>query len=722
MFVVPYSVNHRETWDEYVRRSKNGTFLLERAFMDYHADRFTDCSMLVYDDVVLSAEERDFRLGTEGLKAIFPANWVEEERCVYSHQGLTYGGLIFTEETTQAEVMRAMQAILRYCMDMMQALRVVYKPIPYIYSACPSQEDLYALFRMGGKLRTRAVSSVVMLQAPLKMRTLRMRQAKKALDHGLYIDRLAEGDAQGLHTFWTLLTDVLQRHHGVRPVHAEEEMSLLMNRFPKEIKVFLVKRDAQVLAGCVVFLCRQVAHVQYIAAGPEGRELGALDLLFRYLITERCKQLDFLDFGISTENGGMMLNEGLIFQKEGFGGRAVCYDSYEIPIDRDRVRAVYTKPSDGEENERIKFLYLKAVNDSFEPQLSSRIEDVIRSGWYLQGEAGRLFEQHFAAYCGTRHCVGTANGLEALTLILRAYRELEGWAAGDEVIVPATTFIATHLAVVEAGLTPVLCEPDPAHCLITAEGARPLITPRTRAILPVHLYGRVCPMDGLLALTAEHGLRVVEDAAQAHGAVYRGRRAGHLGHAAAFSFYPGKNLGALGDAGCVVTDDDALAAVVRKMGNYGCREKYVNQYKGMNSRLDEMQAAVLDVKLPRLDADNERRRHLASLYLSGIRNPLVALPPLPKHPEEHVFYVFPVRSIVRDLLQAHLKARGIDTQVHYPLPPHKQEAFREWNHLCLPVTERIHRETLSLPLSPMMSEAQVERIVRAVNEFNVQGG
>ena len=274
MTVIPYSVNHKETWNQFVRQSKNGTFLLERDFMDYHADRFVDCSLLVYgDDVELSDEERDFQLGLDGLKALFPANWVEKERCVYSHQGLTYGGLVVSEEATQVEVLEAIQAIMRYCMDMLQAQRVVYKPIPYIYSTCPAQEDLYALFRVGAKLKSRSVSSVVMLKTPLKMRTLRMRQAKKALDHNLYIDRLVDGDERGLHEYWVLLTDVLTRHHGVRPVHSEEEISLLMSRFPKEIKVFLVRHEERVVAGCVVFLCRQVAHIQYIAAGDEPQRL-----------------------------------------------------------------------------------------------------------------------------------------------------------------------------------------------------------------------------------------------------------------------------------------------------------------------------------------------------------------------------------------------------------------------------------------------------------------
>ncbi len=720
MIIVPYSVNHKEAWNQFVAQSKNGTFLLQRDFMDYHADRFTDCSLLVYERSVVGDEEREKCYGIEGLKAVFPANWVEQERCVYSHQGLTYGGLVVGTDATQAEVMAAMQHIVRYCIDMLGAQRMIYKPIPYIYSSCPAQEDLYAVFRLGGKLASRSVSSVVDLASPLKMRTLRLRQAKKALEHNLYIDRLMEGDDNSLHAFWQLLTHVLQTRHSVDPVHTEEEIKLLMGRFPKEIKVFLVKREQEVVAGCLVFVCRQVAHVQYIAAGNEGRELGALDLLFRHLIQDRYKTLDFLDFGISTEQGGQLLNEGLIFQKEGFGGRAVCYDSYEIVLDKDVVHATDGKGGNLADD-RIKFLYLKSINDSFEPQLSNAIADVVRSGWYLQGQAVRTFEQQFAQYIGTNHCVGVGNGLDALTIVLRAYGHLEGWKPGDEVIVPANTFIASILAITQAGLTPVLAEPSIDDYLIDVSKIPALITERTRAIMPVHLYGRVCNMPVINQLAREHGLRVIEDAAQAHGAMLQGQRAGHLGDAAAFSFYPAKNLGCLGDGGAIVTDNEELARICRMIGNYGSSEKYVHELKGINSRLDEIQAAVLSVKLPRLDEDNEHRRRLAQMYIEGIDNPLIIEPQLPRNPLEHVWYVFPIRCAVRDQLKEYLRRHGVDTQVHYPTPPHLQGAYPELARLALPISERLHREILSLPISPTLGEIHIRHVIRLVNEFNVEG-
>ncbi len=714
MTIIPYSARLGEVWDTFVRQSRNGTFLLERRFMDYHADRFADSSLMVYDGIQFEPTDQP---GLDGLVCIMPANWAADEATLYSHQGLTYGGLILAPSTTQQQTLEAMQAILRYAMDMMQARRVVYKPIPYIYSVYPSQEDLYALFRCGGRLVGRGVSTTVALDEPLKMRTLRLRQAKKAVENGLYIERGTGPEDDNLAAFWGILEGVLREHHGVSPVHSLQEMRLLMSRFPGEIRLFTVQHpEAGAVAGCLLFVTRRVAHVQYIAANPQGRELGALDMLFRNLINDQLQGLSYLDFGISTEQGGTVLNEGLIFQKEGFGGRAVCYDQYEIPLDRDVVNTIVEAEEDP--TERIKFFYLKAVNDSFEPELSNAIGQVMRSGWYLQGQENKLFASEFAAYCGVDHCLNVGNGLDALTLILRAYRTLHGWQEGDEVIVPANTFIASVLAVTQAGLKPILCEPDMADYNIHAAQVAPLITQRTRAIICVHLYGRVCDVEPLATLARNHGLRLIEDAAQAHGAIYRGRRTGALADAAAFSFYPAKNLGALGDAGAALTNDADLARMISMQQSYGYSQKYVCDVKGINSRMDEVQAAVLRVKLRRLDADNERRRQLAAVYAAEIDNPLVTLPPAPRR-EECVYYVYPIRTPHRDLLQQHLRRHGIDTQIYYPIPPHQQGAYAELAHLRLPITERIHRETLSLPISPMLSEAQVRRIAEVVNAFNV---
>jgi len=703
MEIVQYTNVLGGEWDAFVRTSKNGTFLLERGFMDYHSERFSDCSLMLYED--------------NHLTGLFPANWDETQHVVWSHQGLTYGGLIVSEEATQMQVLEMLQTVSLWFIDYLQARRMIYKPIPYIYSTCAASEDLYALFRAGAKLKHRCVSSAVCMANPLKMRKLRVRGARKAIDNDLYIDRMSEEDWPTLEAFWEVLTNVLQRHHGVAPVHTVAEMTLLMTRFPHQIKLYLVRKERQVVAGCLVFLTRKVAHIQYIAASEEGRELGALDLLFRHLINERFKQMDYVDFGVSTERGGLYLNEGLIFQKEGFGARSVCYDTYELDFDRTVIAQIL--PHKETVQTPVKFLDLKRITASFEPLLSEEILRVVHSGWYLQGECVKTFEEHFANYIGTRHCILCGNGLEALTLILRACKMLNLWDDDSEVIVPANTFIATILAIKEAGLKPVLIEPSISDYLLDVSLLEKMRTERTVAVMPVHLYGRVCDMKAINAFASEHGLLVIEDAAQAHGAMLGELRAGHLGHAAGFSFYPGKNLGALSDAGCVTTDDDTLAELIRKIANYGSAKKYIHEVAGLNSRSDEIQAAVLDVKLPRLDADNERRRWIAHRYLEAIDNPLVILPTLPKDECEHVFYVFVVRCSYRDQLQDWLKKQGVETIVHYPIPPHHQQALPELASLKLPVSEMIHREILSLPISPLMTEQEIDQVIKAMNQFNV---
>ena len=696
-----------------MEESKQGTFLLDRNFMDYHADRFFDCSLLVYND-----DNNDSELSDDSLVALFPANWVEEEKTVYSHQGLTYGGLITKPSITQSEVLKAMQKILMYYASLLGARTLVYKAIPYIYSRVPSQEDLYALFRAGAQLEGRAVATVLSVANPLSMRTLRVRKAKKALECGFYIERMREGDEACLREYWQVLEEVLGTYHNAKPVHTADEMALLMNRFPRNIRLFVVKdTNARIVSGIVVFETENVAHIQYIASVADGRKYGALDLLLRHICGERYKDKEFIDFGISTENGGQFLNEGLIFQKEGFGGRAVCYDVYKLELKRNRLlKMSEIAPEVGRRS--VPFLDLKAINESFEPELSDSMLHAMQSGRYLLGEENRLFERDWCRYVGTSNAVLCGNGLDALTLILRAYKTLKGWSDGDEVIVPANTYIASILAIREAGLKPVLVEPKLADYTIHADDCAKAVTDSTRAIMPVHLYGRVCPdMENILLLAREHGLVVVEDAAQAHGAMWQGRRAGHLGDAAGFSFYPGKNLGALGDAGCVVTDDDELARVVRCMANYGSSVKYVNEYEGVNSRTDEIQAAALRVKLPRLDKDNAQRREIARKYIDGIKNPMIQLPLWPKEEQECVWHVFPIRCAERDALQKYLAEAGVQTLIHYPIAPHKQDALKHLEHGPLPLTQRIHEEELSLPISPLMTLEDAEYVACLVNKF-----
>lgn len=364
----------------------------------------------------------------------------------------------------------------------------------------------------------------------------------------------------------------------------------------------------------------------------------------------------------------------------------------------------------------ISFLDLKKLNSVYAEQLREACARVIDSGWFIGGQELANFERSFAEYCGVEHCVGVANGLDALTLTLRAWKEMGRLEEGDEVIVPANTYIASVLAITENRLKPVLVEPDPQTFNLSAEGVQAALTDKTRAVVAVHLYGQMADMKGIMALADQHDLLVLEDAAQSHGASIDGRRAGSWGHAAGFSFYPGKNLGALGDAGALATHDEALAKMVRGLGNYGSYRKYENEFQGVNSRLDEIQAAMLSVKLVHLDREIVARRKVATAYLEGIDNPGVRLPHL-NAPEQHVWHLFVVRCERREELQRHLHDSGVQTLIHYPIPPHKQQAYSAFGNLSLPLTEAIHREVLSLPISPVMSEDEIQAVVRAVNAF-----
>lgn len=358
----------------------------------------------------------------------------------------------------------------------------------------------------------------------------------------------------------------------------------------------------------------------------------------------------------------------------------------------------------------IPFLDLKKINLAHEAELKAAFERVLHSGWYILGDEVKAFEEDFARYCGTRHAVGVSNGLDALHLILRGY----GIGVGDEVIVPSNTYIATWLAVTYAGATPVPVEPIEATYNLDSARVAAAITPRTRAIMVVHLYGQPAEMDSILEIAAKHGLKVIEDAAQAHGARYKGRRTGGLGDAAGFSFYPGKNLGALGDAGAVTTNDPELADKVRTLLNYGSRVKYQNEVQGYNCRLDEVQAAVLRVKLKYLDAETERRKQIAAFYSKELKG--LALPTVPAHMDP-VWHLYVVRSRSRDLLQKTLTEAGVGTMIHYPVPPHLQPAYRMLGYKTgdFPVAERIHQEVLSLPMGPTMSDEAAAKVVTTCN-------
>lgn len=361
----------------------------------------------------------------------------------------------------------------------------------------------------------------------------------------------------------------------------------------------------------------------------------------------------------------------------------------------------------------IPFLDLARLNAPHQHRIQAAMQRVAESGWYVLGQEVKTFEAAFARFVGVRHCIGVANGLEALTLVLKAW----AFEAGSEVLVPANAYIASVLAITHAGLTPVLVEPDPHTYTLDPARLGAALTSRTRAILPVHLYGRCTDMAPLLAFAAAHKLRVLEDAAQAHGATYRGRQAGNLGHAAGFSFYPTKNLGALGDAGAITTNDDALAEQLRMWRNYGSAQKYVNDVPGHNSRLDELQAAILGEKLPFVAAENARRRQLARRYLTELTLPELTLPPADAV-DDDAWHLFVVRHPERDAFRTYLHEQGIGTDIHYPIPPYRQRAYAaSWAGTEWPIAEAMHREVLSLPLNPTLTDDDVTRCVRIINAY-----
>lgn len=369
----------------------------------------------------------------------------------------------------------------------------------------------------------------------------------------------------------------------------------------------------------------------------------------------------------------------------------------------------------------IEFLNLKEINGRYKSEFSKVFEKVLESGWFILGKEVKEFEDSFAAYCNVKHCIGVANGLDALILILEGYKELGIMQDGDEVIVPSNTYIASILAISKAGLTPVLVEPDLASYLLDPALIEAKITARTKAILPVHLYGQLSDMVAINAIARKHNIKVIEDSAQSHGAISDGKRSGSLGDASGFSFYPGKNLGALGDGGAITTDDDDLATVIKALRNYGSHIKYQNLYRGINSRLDELQAGLLNIKLKRLDSDNQARREIADYYLENIVNENVFLPfernVAVKNLLSHVWHVFAIRVENRSLFQQYLTDNGVQTIIHYPVPPHTQPAYKEWNGLSYPISELIHAQIISLPISPVMQDAECKSVVEIVNRY-----
>lgn len=371
-----------------------------------------------------------------------------------------------------------------------------------------------------------------------------------------------------------------------------------------------------------------------------------------------------------------------------------------------------------DQSSMIKFLDIQKINARYSDEIYKAINRVVDSGWYILGEEVNTFEQHYANFIGSKYCIGVANGLDALRLILKAYLEMGIMSEGDEIIVPGNTYIATILAITDNRLTPVWIEPDIHSYQIDENLIEKAITSKTKAIMIVHLYGQCAYTEKIGELCKKYNLKLIEDNAQAHGCIYTAlnKKTGNIGDAAGHSFYPGKNLGALGDGGAVTTNDEKLANIIRSLANYGSSKKYILDYQGLNSRLDEIQAAILDVKLKYLEQDNAKRKEIARFYMDHIKNPAIILPEV-KDWNAHVFHLFVIRCKERDKLQQYLSEYGIETLIHYPFPPHKQKCYKKYNNLSLPLTEQIHNEVLSLPISPVMSMEEVSKVAERINSI-----
>ncbi|HRE62390.1 MAG TPA: DegT/DnrJ/EryC1/StrS family aminotransferase [Ferruginibacter sp.] len=369
----------------------------------------------------------------------------------------------------------------------------------------------------------------------------------------------------------------------------------------------------------------------------------------------------------------------------------------------------------------VEFLNIKNINLRNKKEIMKAFETVLDSGWFIMGNHLSTFEKQFAEYCDAKHCIGVANGLDALILIIEAYKELGLMKNGDEIIVPSNTYIASILAISKAGLTPVLCEPNINDYLIDPTLIEACITSKTKAILPVHLYGKMCNMDAINSLAKKYNLKVIEDCAQSQGAIYNGKKSGNTADASGFSFYPGKNLGALGDAGAVTTNDTDLAEIIKALRNYGSHKKYENLYQGVNSRLDEVQAAILSVKLASLDSDNQKRRSIAKYYIDNLKNEKIILPSTIQqdiiNDNSHVWHVFVLRTSDRVAFQNHLTLQGVQTVIHYPIPPHKQPAYSFLNKNSYPISELIHNQIISIPISPVITEEECNIVCKAVNSY-----
>lgn len=473
------------------------------------------------------------------------------------------------------------------------------------------------------------------------------------------------------------------------------EFDLLVDKLTKRYSIMMLSSTLTANDNFKKFLKSKDKEIKYLAEQIKIVQSPALNL-------EEFQYIDDTDCFLIEKQAKIINSRILTLQSEKYSDTSLCQNPEKLNEPKDELN--------------IPFLDLKGINLKDIAEIQEAMMRAFSSGWYILGNEVNEFEKEFANYCGVRNCIGVANGLDALILILRAYKELGIMKDGDEVIVPANTYIATILSISHNNLVPVPVEPDINTYNINPKLIEEKISSKTKAIMPVHLYGRTAQMNEINDIARRYNLKVIEDSAQAQGAIFQGKRTGNLGDASGFSFYPGKNLGAIGDAGAVTTNDSELAEIVSVLRNYGSQKKYVNHFKGYNSRLDELQAAILRVKLKHLDADNQKRREIAEFYLNNIINPNIIIPSV-TNPEENVWHLFVIRTQERDRLIEHLKKNNIGSLIHYPIPPHKQEAYSEWNNQSYPVTEQIHREILSLPISPVMTYGEAKKVVDITNSF-----
>lgn len=663
MIVVPYSVNRKDSWDAFVERSKQGTFLLKRSFLDFYADSYFDCSLMVYRDAAPEDDSDGEGVDSDSLVAVLPANWDESDKTVYSHQGLAYGGLLIHQDATQDEVLMMMQKVLIYYVSYLGAETFVYKPAPYIYCRIPSGEDIYAIFHAGGQIEGRSVSACIDLTNKLTMRSLRIKMARKAIGLGCYIERVTYGDTEGIAEFCSI-------------ARGEDPMRLktIMMRFPRNINIYVVRNSrSEMIFGVVAHETDHVAHLVTIASTEEALTSGAQELLFRHLCIERYQDKEYVDFGAN------------------YTGSSVCYDTYRVTLDSERISNMTSVRLRDDYPPHIPYVDLKRINQQYEPRMSRRLMNIISGGQYKLHTEVNDFEKTFANHLGVRHCIVCQTGSGALRLILSAYRHIYGWTHGDEIILSALAHPKTIMTIREVGLRPVMVDVDKQTLQPSTDKMLRAIGPRTRAVVCIHKYGKMEQMNALAAMAMKNNLLVIEDVKHAHGASRNGKYAGACGDAAAFDFNPSSNLGCIGNLGCVATNDDSLAEYVRER----------------STSASEADAAMLNIKLPNIESEIQSRRDVAKTYIERICNPLIKIPAHLSESECWSWNQFPVFLHQRQALQKYLSSNGVETRV--PAQIVSSDMY--------PGAQRLCQNILLLPIHPVLTPQETERIITYINKY-----